>query len=257
MKISVFDFHAHVGRWGNTAVFDDVDSYISVMNSAGIDKANVNCIFHSKASVGNDLTYQFIEKYPDRFIGVGFVSPHYPEEVIPELERIFNCLKMKSLKVYPDYYGKPIDDEGYLPVFEWCDHQGIVIMSHSSANDGFHLNNENNLTEPQRFVSLAKRFPNITWVLAHSGNGRIGQLQAVNAAKTCPNIFLETCTSFGDHNTITDLVNGAGEDRILFGSDMPLMDPRGQIGRIVSADISLGAKKKILGLNAIKVLGLE
>ena len=63
MKISVFDFHAHVGRWGNTAVFDDVDSYISVMNSAGIDKANVNCIFHSKASVGNDLTYQFIEKY--------------------------------------------------------------------------------------------------------------------------------------------------------------------------------------------------
>mgnify|MGYP002031553846 CR=1 FL=1 len=53
------------------------------------------------------------------------------------------------------------------------------------------------------------------------------------------------------------LIEGAGEDRVLFGSDMPLMDARGMVGRIVTADISEEAKRKVLGLNAIKLLGLE
>ena len=251
MEIPVFDFHAHVGRWGNLAVWDDIERYINVMDAAGVDRANINCIFYSKASIGNDVTAKFVEKYPDRFVGVGFVSPHYPEEAISELERVFDKLQMRSLKVYPTYYGKPIDDKGYLPIFEWCNDRNVVIMSHSEAGT------DNDLTEPTRFVPLANRYPNIRWVLAHSGNSRIGQMQSVKAAQECPNIFLETCTSFGDHNTITDLVNGAGEDRVLFGSDMPLMDARTQVGRIVNADINTNAKKKVLGLNAMRILGLD
>ena len=38
---------------------------------------------------------------------------------------------------------------------------------------------------------------------------------------------------------------------------MPLMDHRHQIARILTIDISEEDKKKILGLNAIKLLNLE
>ena len=79
----------------------------------------------------------------------------------------------------------------------------------------------------------------------------------MQAAQACPNIFLETATSFGDHGTIEYLVEGAGADRVLFGSDMPLMDARFQVARIVTASISDDAKRKVLGLNAIKLLGLD
>ena len=88
---------------------------------------------------------------------------------------------LKSLKVYPNYYQKPIDDPGYFPAFEWCNDRGVTIMSHSSAGSG-----DNDLTEPRRFVPLAERYPNINWVLAHSGNARMGQEQAVEAARACP-----------------------------------------------------------------------
>ena len=60
----------------------------------------------------------------------------------------------------------------------------------------------------------------------------------------------------GDHGTIKFLVEGAGEDRVLFGSDMPEQDARYQVGRVVTADIPDEAKRRVLGLNAIEVLGL-
>ena len=46
-------------------------------------------------------------------------------------------------------------------------------------------------------------------------------------------------------------------DRILFGSDVPILDYRSQISKIVTANISNEDKKKILGLNAIKLLNLK
>ena len=129
----------------------------------------------------------------------------------------------------------------------WCDERGIVIMSHSQYE---------HKTRPYRFARLAERYRNITWVLAHSGNNMDGQIEAVEAAQSAPNIYLETCTSLSEHGTIEFLVDGAGEDRVLYGSDMPILDARHQLGRIVTADISDEAKCKILGLNAIKLLGL-
>ena len=159
---------------------------------------------------------------------------------------------MKFLKVYPTYYGRPIDDPGYFPIFEWADDRGIVVMSHSSfIDDG------DTLTAPRRFIGLAQRYTGVRWLLAHSGNERPGQEQAVEAARACPNVYLETCTSHGEHGTIEFLVEGVGADRVLFGTDMPLMDARFQVGRIVTADISDEAKVKVLGLNAIRLLGLE
>ena len=253
MNTPVIDFHTHAGRFGSFAVNDDPERFVETMDAAGVDKSNINCIFQSKAELGNDIVAErFLERYPDRFIGVAFVTPLYPEEVIPELERAFGVLGMRSLKVYPDYYGKPIDDVGYNPVFEWCNDRGVTIMSHSS-----HGIEDNTLSVPTKFISLAERFQNINWVLAHSGNFRSGQELAVEAARECPNIYLETCSSNAEHDTIKFLVDGAGEDRVVFGSDMPLLDARAMIGRIVTAEISSEAKQKVLGLNAIKLLGLD
>ena len=124
----------------------------------------------------------------------------------------------------------------------------MVIMSHSEYE---------HKTRPYRFARLAERYKNITWVLAHSGNGSNGMQEAVEAACSGPNLYLETCTSMAEHGTIEFLVDGVGEDRVLYGSDMPILDARHQLGRVVTADISDEAKRKILGLNAIKLLGLD
>ena len=243
---------------------DDTADYLRVMDAAGVDKSCVNCINFGEARRGNDRVARVVEKHPDRFIGVAYVTPRYLDEAMTELERCFDVLGFKFLKLYPDYLGKPIDDPDYAPIFEWADERGLVLMSHSSytpakgaAAASAGIASENELTRPDRFIALAQTYPRINWVLAHSGNARPGQEMAIAAAKTCPNIYLETCTSMAEHDTIELLVDGADEDRVLYGSDMPLMDARLQVGRIVTADISDEAKTKVLGLNAIRLLGLN
>ena len=76
-------------------------------------------------------------------------------------------------------------------------------------------------------------------------------------AKRCENFYLETCSTYRTPGVIEELVEKVGADRVLYGSDMPLMDPRPQIGKIITADIPDGAKRLILGENAGRILKLE
>lgn len=262
MNVRVIDFHSHVGRWGLQGFYDDPKRFLRIMDAAGVDQSCVNCIFYGDAKRGNDRVFEFVNEHPTRFIPVAYVTPRYPTEAIKELDRSFDKLGMKFLKIYPDYLRKPVDDPSYSPIYEWANDRGIVIMSHTmyvSETDPQYASEYTSaiLTRPLRFIKLAEKFPRIQWVLAHSGNTIIGQEEAVEAAKAQPNIYLETCTSLGAEGTIEFLVDGAGADRVLFGSDMPLLDARQQLGRIVTANISTEAKTKILGLNAIKLLNLE
>lgn len=244
--------HSHVGRQTHYRMHDASEPYVRIMDAAGVDASPVSCIFLDSARQCNDRVAAFVARNPDRFFGVAYVTPRYLDESLSELERVFRLPEFKMLKLYPDYLGKPIDDPSYFPIFEWCDDHRIVVKSHSS-----YTSETDTLTAPKRFIPLAQRYPSIRWVLGHSGNAMPGQIQAVEAAQSSRNIWLETCTSHGEHGAIEFLVHGAGADRVLYGSDMPLMDARQQIGRITTADLDDHAKRLVLGLNAIDLLDLD
>ncbi len=252
MNTPVVDMHSHVGRQTFYRMHDAPEPYVRIMDIAGVDVAPVSCIFFGTARQCNDAVERFVALNPDRFFGVVHVTPRYPDEAMSELERVFKLPEFKMLKLYPDYLGKPIDDPSYFPIFEWCNDNNIVVKSHSSyTSDG------DILTAPSLFIPLAERYTNIRWVLGHSGNAMAGQIQAVEAAQSSRNIWLETCTSHGEHGTIEYLVEGAGADRVLYGSDMPLMDARFQIARIATADMDDETKRRVLGLNAMELLGID
>lgn len=250
MNTPVVDFHSHGSL---PEPFDIVvENYVRIMDAAGVDISVMNTLGLSPdAERNNNLTARFMARYPDRFIGMANVTAQYVDEAIPELERAFDKLSMRALKIYPDV--GPINSAAYFPIYEWCNDRGIAVMSHTQ----YFSESDHTDSAPRLFASLAERFPRISWVLGHSGNSPPGQAQAIEVARDYPNIYLETCSSYGDQGTIERLVGGAGEDKVLYGSDMPLMDSRLHVGRIVTAEISEEAKRKVLGLNAIKLLGLD
>jgi predicted TIM-barrel fold metal-dependent hydrolase len=244
-KALAIDFHGHVGRWDHLLMEDDLPKLLRSMDAVGLDRACVFNIFHPDGTRGNDLTAAFVARCPDRFIGFAYVSPLAPQGMVPELERAIGRLGFRAIKLYSPYtpyeYNHPIWD----PVYQFAQERGLAVLAHTGQD-----------AEPRFLAEAAARFPGARFVAGHAGNTDPFRRQSIKAAQRCPNFFLETCSTYRTPGVIEELVREAGADRVLYGSDLPLMDPRPQLGKIITARISDQDKRLVLGGNARRLLGL-
>jgi predicted TIM-barrel fold metal-dependent hydrolase len=249
----IIDFHGHVGDMDSLGAQSRASQILRIMDHANIDKVCLFNICHEDAEFGNKLTAKFVASHPDRFIGFAYVTPWYPEEIDNVLRLAFDELGLMGIKLYPPYFNRSIEDQAWDPIFAFAHARKAPVISHTDGQDPMVKNNHG---EPQMFVPWAQKYPDARLVLGHAGNFRTGRQSCIKAALKCPNVFIEICSSWRHIGSIEELVEGAGEDRILFGSDIPLMDPRVQMGRVVTAQISEQAKAKVLGGNAAVLLKL-
>ncbi|MBQ42395.1 MAG: hypothetical protein CME15_08035 [Gemmatimonadetes bacterium] len=243
----VIDFHGHVGRWDTVGMVDDPATMLRAMDRVGIDRSCVFDIFHPDGTRGNDRTAAFVALNPERFVGFAYVSPLMADRVVPELERAVDDLGFRAVKLYPPYTPYPLNDPIWDPVYEFANDRGLAVLSHTDTSEQ---------SQPGLLAQAAHRFPKARFVAGHSGNIEPARGQAIAAAQRCPNFYLETCSTYRSPGVIEELVREAGADRVLFGSDTPLMDPRAQIGKIITADLTDEEKRMVLGGNAIRLLGL-
>ncbi|MDQ7010372.1 MAG: amidohydrolase family protein, partial [Mariprofundaceae bacterium] len=230
------------------AMVDDPVRMIAAMDAVGIDQACVFNIFHADCRIGNDETAAFVARHPDRFIGFAYASPLFAPNVIQsELARCIDDLGFRAIKVYPTYMPWPLHDEHWYPIYEFADDRGLAVPLHTGIEPNAH---------PRYLSEVAPRFPNAQFVAGHSGNVDPHRQDAIAAARAYPNVYLETCSTFRSPGVIETLVEQAGAERVLFGSDTPLMDPRCQMGKIITAMIPAEAKRLVLGENARRLLRL-
>ncbi len=102
--------------------------------------------------------------------------------------------------------------------------------------------------------ALAKKYPRVRWVVAHCGADYRSAELGVECARRHPNVYLEITYTAVTYGIIDYLANGAGADRVLYGSDLPMRDLRPQLGWVVFSRLSEAEKRKILALNEAKVL---
>jgi hypothetical protein len=79
---------------------------------------------------------------------------------------------------------------------------------------------------------------------------------AIKMAKRADNLILGTTGVVYDY-PITKAVNTIGSDRVVFGSEMPMNNPVHEIQKIRDTKISDEDKEKILGLNILRILGMN
>jgi predicted TIM-barrel fold metal-dependent hydrolase len=242
----IIDFHGHVGHWDEFGMADDPARMLAAMDAAGIDQSVVFNIFHADSRTANDATAAFVARNHRRFIGFAYVTPLLsPEAIRAELTRCIDQLGFRAIKLYPPYRPWPLHDEHWFPIYEFAQERGLTVLLHTGTEAQ---------ALPRYLSEIAPRFPRANFVAGHSGNVAGQRQEAIEAARAHPNIYLETCSSFRTPGVIEELVERGGADRVLFGSDTPLMDPRCQIGKIITAAISDETKRLILGENALRLL---
>jgi hypothetical protein len=102
---------------------------------------------------------------------------------------------------------------------------------------------------------LAAKFPNVRWVVYHCGSDYATADGAIECMAKHRNVFAEITFTSVTAGILEYLVEHAGADRVLYGSDLPMRDPTPQLGWVVYSHLSLADKIRVLRTNAARVIG--
>ncbi len=246
----MIDIHTHMGLYHNFAIPEHTAAHmVHAMDRVGIKC----CVTAAHAGItadyrmGNDQVLQAMREFPGRFVGYCCVNPNYPaREMKDELKRCF-AGGMTAIKLHPGLHGCPVDGEGYRPAWEYAEKHGAVVLTHTdaSANSG--------VVPTSR---CAERYPNATVLFGHSGFGHKGARACLEVAEKCPNAYFDLAASLAELDLVEALVAGVGADRVLFGTDLPFLDCRMQIGRMAFSRLADDEMGKVLSGNARRLFGI-
>jgi len=206
----------------------------------------------------NDYIIESVLKYPDRFIGFACFDPFNMKAG----EETARCIEA-GLKGAGElaFYQSGIDEESLqrlTPVMEICRGKDLPVLIHTNEPIGHKYPGKTPNTLIQIY-NLIKQFPDNKIVLAHWGGAIfLYNLLKKEVKETLKNVYFDTAASpflfdpeiYGYAKTL------AGADKILFGSDFPLLKPERYFEEIKSAGFENEDVEKILGLNAETLLKL-
>ena len=206
----------------------------------------------------NDYVIEAVNASPDRLIGFSCFDPASPEGA-REAERCFN-LGLKGVGELA-VYDSPLTDDiisRLEDVMSVCLDHDAPILIHTNEPVGHQYPGKQPLTLRQ-IENLIKTYPDNKIILAHWGGGIFFYYLLKKEVKdTLKNVWFDTAASPYLYNTTIYKTAGSimGYDRILFGTDYPLLIPERYFREIDSTGISAEDIEKIEGKNAAILFGL-
>lgn len=192
---------------------------------------------------GNECTRLALDAASRGYWGLGTFDPvHYSqEEMMRQIEGLYQDRRFIGMKPYPRF-GVEYHHKSYDAWWEYGNRHGFYALIHRVRKDFLEVE------------TLAAKFPNVRWVVAHCGSDFHTADMAIEAMRKHPNIFAEITLTPVPLGIIDYLVAGAGADRVLYGSDLPMRDPRQQLGWVIFSRLDPEAKKQVLAGNAMRVI---
>jgi predicted TIM-barrel fold metal-dependent hydrolase len=113
---------------------------------------------------------------------------------------------------------------------------GVVLLWHVSEAPGHSYPGKAGGISATELCQLATAFPELRMIAAHQGAGLSFFFQMPEVRLALRNVYFDTAATslLYDEQSVTRLVALVGKDRVLFGSDYPLLSPRRQIQRITA-----------------------
>ena len=206
----------------------------------------------------NDYIIAMVEKYPDRFIGLGCINPASKDAG----DETLRCLEA-GLRGIGElaFYQSGLDAkvfESLVPIMQLCQGRDLPVLIHTNEPIGHTYPGKTPIALTQIY-QLIKRFQENIIVLAHWGGGLFFfHLLKKEVKEYLKNIYFDTAASpfLYDPKIYRLAVQLVGSDKILFGSDYPLLPPQRYFKEMEKAGLSNKERQWICGRNAEKLLKL-
>ncbi len=247
---------------GSKAKLATADDLIASMDRDGVDISvvlNYGWKTQSLCTEINDYILESIMRFPKRIVGFCNVNLDAGNAAYKELER---CVKggVKGIgEIRPDTISssdKLIDT--IRPLVEFAIKNNLILLSHASEPVGHQYSGKGKAT-PDLLYALITAFPNLKLVCAHWGGGLPFYVLMPEVKEALKNVYFDTAASpfLYKPDIYKQVVELVGEDKILFGSDYPLIPQRRFLKEIRGLELSEQIKQKILADNAQRLLGIK
>ncbi|MCX5993867.1 MAG: amidohydrolase family protein [Chloroflexi bacterium] len=238
------------------------EELIRSMDEHGIDVSivqNIGWSGHEMCRRSNDYILESLSKYPGRLIGFCAIQPLEGGKALDELER---CSKggMRGVgELRPDVQGFDLCDQTLMqPLINRLAVLGMVLSLHVSEPVGHDYPGKGSNTPGTvyRFIAASKK---LKVILAHLGGGLPFYELMPEVREALSNAWYDTAAvPFLYRPEVYRAVAAmSGIERILFGSDWPLLSPRRVIDHIGEAGLGRGEVDAVLGGNARRLFNLE
>jgi predicted TIM-barrel fold metal-dependent hydrolase len=238
------------------------EQVIESMDRDGIDVSVVQGIgwsSHELCCETNDYILEAIARYPKKLIGFCAVQPLAGDKALAEVER---CVRggIKGIgELRNDTQGFDLADRAVVaPLVHLAVQHRLIILTHASEPVGHNYAGKGEIT-PGPLYRFITEYPELILVCAHWGGGLPFYALMPEVKHALSNVYFDTAASpFLYRDEIFEHISRIlGAEKILFGSDYPLIRQNRIVKSVNSLPLPDEAKRLILGGNAGKLLGVH
>lgn len=204
----------------------------------------------------NDYIADVVTRYPNRLKGFCCLDP-CPAEAAAEVERCLDngLCGVGELAFYRSGIECVVVDS-MMPVMELCRERSVPVMIHTNEPVGHQYpgKTENTLLQ---IYDLIRRFPDNKIVLAHWGGGIFFYSVLKKEVKdVLRNVYYDTAASpfLYDPEIYRKAIESVGVERILLGTDYPLIKPDRYFREMAAAGLNQSEIDRIRGGNGMALL---
>jgi predicted TIM-barrel fold metal-dependent hydrolase len=278
----IIDFHTHAlppqikanrGRYverdvafaeiysSEKATIATAEDLIASMDREGIDISvivNYGWSSHELCVETNNYIMESITRYPKRLVGFGAVASYHGDKSLAEIER---CVKggIKGVgELRPDVQShETITPKMLEPFSQLLAKHNLILLTHASDPVGHQYRGKGTAT-PERLEHFIANFSGVPVVCAHWGGGLPFYTLMPEVRQALENVYFDTAISPflyrpEIYRYVRDLV---GADRILFGSDYPVITPSRLLREMDTVELSDEDREMILSGNARRLLNI-
>jgi uncharacterized protein len=232
---------------------------IAYMDRSGIEKAVVFGFpweDHHRVSENNDEIWDFCERHPDRIIPFAVLSSSGGDAAHREAERTIRggFAGLGELAMYQRGWSLA-DLEALNPSLEIAGNARVPVMIHVNEPVGHHYPGKIGV-DFAGLLQIIKDNPEVNFILAHFGGGIFVYGLMPEVAADLSRTYFDTAASpFLYDSKIFDVVcRILGPDKILFGSDFPLLPLARYLKELETSGLEESVREAILGGNFIKMV---
>lgn len=237
--------------------------YLAKMDRAGIERSLLIAVRAGdrRMSTSFEIPYERVlavcEQYPKRFSGLAGIDPLRGMEGLRDLERAVREYGFVGAHLYPHWFEMAPDHARYYPYYAKCCELQIPIMMQIGQNLIYQRGQRlPSVGRPICLDQVAIDFPELTLIGIHIGIPWTAEMIAM--AWKHENVYIGVDAHAPKHwpAEILRYLNSYGREKVLFGTDWPVIDPERAVAEIAELPIRPESRTMLMRENARRIFQL-